>query len=151
MTDKIKGLVEAAEKAFTKEKDEKTEALVKVIVQETLEKIEKLEKKIDEFQDEKKQLKLTIEDLKSGNLKLLKERLDKDKHAANVTNIRIVEVVQPIWIESRPVNPWHKPWEIWYGGNSGASTWNFTCDANSAKTATLGTYCTSSGKAITLR
>lgn len=143
MTDKIKGLVEAAEKAHTKSKDERIEQAVKEIVQDTLEKIGQLETKIEALQEEKKQLKATIDDLKAGNLKLLKEKLDKDQSAKSVVHIRIVET-QPIYIE-QPRNPWFTPWTVWYGDNC------FTTNSSEVKNATLGTYCLSSGSSVTLR
>ena len=161
MTEKqVKGYVEAAENDHSKQKDEAIEKAIKQIVQDTLEKIEQLEKQIEKLQDEKKQLKTTIDDLKSGNLKLLKEKLDKDPKAKEAVHIKIVEVIQPVYIE-RPVNPWYKPYEITWcsnfnagsavGGWSANNATNIIANSSEVKNATLGTYCLLNGTSVTLR
>jgi len=142
--EQIKKATELAENEFNNKKNEKINSLVKKIVQEALERIEVLEQEMNELNEEKKQLKMTIDDLKAGRMDLLKERLEKDKTANTVipTVIHITEIIR----EKTPYrNPWQEPWTVWYGG----TTYNGT--SGDFKHATFGTYCLSNGKIINLR
>lgn len=93
-----------------KELKEKAKEKIKAIVLDYLERIEKLDNQIDELQDEKKQLKLTLDDIKSGKLEVLKERLEKDPKAKRVNVIEIHET----HIHNHNHSPWYQPYVITY-------------------------------------
>ena len=108
--DEIKKVIDATEKEHQNVKQEKAKEKVKEIVTEYLKRIDGLDTKIDELQSEKRQLKLTLDDLKSGKLEILKERLEKDEKARKVNTIEIHE----IHIHHDHYNPYYTPWVINY-------------------------------------
>ena len=111
MTQEIaKAVVEEAEKSFQEKKQDKIKERIKEIVQDYLKRIEDLDVKIEELQGEKKQLRLTLDDFKTGKLDVLKERLEKDPKAKKVNTIEIRE----IHIHHDHYNPYHQPWVINY-------------------------------------
>ena len=108
--DQTKKVVEETEKSFQEKKQEKTREKIKEIVTEYLKHIDELDTKIDELQEEKKQLKLTLEDLKTGKLDILAERLKKDPKAKKVNIIEIRET----HIHHDHYNPYYVPYVINY-------------------------------------
>lgn len=121
MTDVIKKVVETTEKEFQKGKEDVQIKIVKEIVQKTLEKIDEIDKQIKELEEEKRILRLDIEDLKSGKLDLIVERQKKDEKARNTSVVIIKEMVE------RPYPIWNRPYTVeWPLDNN----WEYT------------TYCT---------
>jgi len=102
-----------------KEAREKQVETVKKIVQKTLEKIDELNKRIDELQEERKILKMDLEDLKDGKLGRIQERQVKDEKARQ-TSVVIIErevirdhsypVPYPVPYPVYPKNPWYDLW-----------------------------------------
>ena len=110
-SEQTRKVVEATEKDFQEKKQEAVKEKIKEIVTEYLKRIDNLDTKIDELQEEKKQLKLTLEDLKTGKLDVLKERLEKDPRAKKINVIEIIELHQH---NHTHLNPLYQPWEIHY-------------------------------------
>ena len=141
--DEIKKVIDATEKEHQNVKQEKAKEKIKEIVTEYLKRIDGLDTKIDELQSEKRQLKLTLDDLKSGKLEILKERLEKDEKARKVNTIEIHE----IHIHHDHYNPYYTPWVIdhqpnqvlpFYGnGNIMCTTAGYT--GNAINCAAIGT------------
>jgi hypothetical protein len=169
----IKTVIDATEKSHQERKQDAVREKVKKIVQEYLEHIDSLDEKIDELQGEKKQLKLTLEDLKSGKLDVLKERLEKDPKAkVNIIEIHEIHHHDPYnpfytpWIINYPVYPtapynpivpWQNP--VVYcgatsggqaGGTVGSIEAQFTVNGSDCKAYSVGTY-TVSGNAVNFR
>ena len=151
--DEIKKVIDETEKSHRNEKQEKAKEKIKEIVAEYLKRIDGLDTKIDELQSEKKQLKLTLDDLKSGKLDVLKERLEKDEKARKINTIEIRE----IYIHHDHSNPYYVPYVINYppvtypwqnpvvycgvaGGQVGILTSGATCQAE-----VIGTSFTTTG------
>ena len=109
-SEQTRKVVEATEKDFQEKKQEAVKEKIKEIVTEYLKRIDNLDTKIDELQEEKKQLKLTLEDLKTGKLDVLKERLEKDPRAKKINVIEIIE----LHLHNIHLNPFYQPWEIHY-------------------------------------
>jgi hypothetical protein len=126
MTDKdIKTVVESTEKEFEKKKLEQQKEAIKEIVQQTLEKIERLDNQIKELEDEKRILKLDIEDMKNGKLDLIEERQRKSEKARNTSLVIIKEIhkeyvptpwYQPYYVVPNPIS-WPQP-VVWCGGTT---------------------------------
>lgn len=125
---------------------------VKRIVTKTLEKIEIVDSKIEakkqelkELEEEKKLLKMDIDDLKEGRLDRIQERQEKDPKAKNTSIVIIFRertvpsYPQPITIDR---NPWYDPYKVtWYCNTSDNSCINSTSvNGSVAKYATPGTY-----------
>jgi len=77
----------AAQEELDKESIEK----LKVVVKSTLERIAAIDKQVEELQEEKKILKLDIDDLKEGRLDRIEERQKKDEKAKKVSIIRVIK------------------------------------------------------------
>jgi len=114
MTEEIKKAIETAEQEFQKEKESEQIKAVKEIVQKTLEKIDEIDKEIKELEEEKRILRLDIDDMKSGKLNLIAERQKKDDRARN-TSIVIIKEKEVI----RNYPYWTRPYEImWQSDDS---------------------------------
>jgi hypothetical protein len=107
MNELIKEATHEAQKSWEKEKREKVYETVKKIVKATLEKIEELEKRKDNIQEEIRILKKDIDDLKAGKLDAIKERQDINPRAKDVSII-IIKEKEII----RETNPWYVPYYI---------------------------------------
>ncbi len=101
----VKKAVESAEK----ELEEKQIERVKDIVRRTLERIKLIQEQIDLLEDEKKILKLDIEDLKEGRLDRIEQRQKEDEKAKKAS---IVEVVKEV--HHHHYDWWHTPYRIIY-------------------------------------
>jgi TolA-binding protein len=156
-------------------------AEVKKIVLKTLEKINKLDKEIDEtkaeikeLEEQRKILRMDLDDMKEGRLDRISERQAIDKKAKEVSVVIIIKEKETIIERDR----WHFPYQIiWqqpyvptypmqpivtYSDNSGDfnTTYGITSSASSlsepiincsvTKFATVGTY-NVDGKVINLR
>lgn len=171
-----KEIVKAGFELAEKEAREKSVNEVKLIVQRTLEKIEDVDKQIEQardslkkLEDQKKILKLDIEDLKDGKLDRIVERQEKDPEAKRISVVLIIKEKETI----REVNPWYWPYQIFWqsvptyqptivctnGSYPGSftdivgNTTNYNCDyinCSVAKDATVGTYLIE-GHAVHLR
>lgn len=157
-----------------KEAREKAVQEVKKIAQKTLERIEEIDKEIStakdevkKLEDQKKILKMDIDDLREGKLDRISERQEKDPEAKKISVVLIIKEKTII----REVSPWYWPYTvIWqqpyvpaipvfttpviYGDNSGlnnnclladgsvfnASYAGGTINCSVAKDATVGTY-----------
>jgi TolA-binding protein len=155
-------------------------AEVKKIVLKTLEKINKLDKEIDEtkaeikeLEEQRKILRMDLDDMKEGRLDRISERQAIDKKAKEVSVVVIIKEKETIIERDR----WHFPYQIiWqipyqspntfqpviYSDNSGDfnTTYGITSSASSlseptincsvTKFATVGTY-NVDGNVINLR
>jgi regulator of replication initiation timing len=164
----IKKAVREAEDSLKQKQYEE----VKKIVVKTLEKERKLEKEIadakqevKELEEQKKILKMDIDDLKEGRLDRIAERQEKDEKARKVSVVLIIKEKETI--VERPMSPWYWPYVIvWekptypsypitvYGGSSSGAYIDslgnqvtYTCSSNFptitssvAKDATIGAY-----------
>jgi len=150
--DDVRTVVESTEKEFEQSKLEKQKEAVKAIVQQTLEKIEKLDTEIKELEEEKRILRLDIEDMKNGKLNLIEERQRKSEKARNTSVVIIKEVhteyiptpspwYQPYWIQTNPIT-WQQPAVVFCSGGSTGNTMNST---GISTTLTSGTSCELSG------
>jgi len=108
---------------------EKQVSQLKRIIKKTLERIETVDKVIKDLQEEKKILKLDIDDLKEGRLDRIEERQDKDPKAKKVS---VAEVHKEIhhhhydrWTHPYTIIVTEIPYQpmlpqIWYTGNTGS-------------------------------
>jgi len=148
---------EIAKKAFSEAEKELREKQIdglKRAIKKTLVRIDDVDKEIKDLQEEKKILKLDIEDLKEGRLDRIEERQTKDEHAGNVSVVKIVK--EQTINHNYNYDYWHTPYEVtWttipaftsntiFCGASGTSTGNdcssFTIDSSTAKNYSIGTY-----------
>jgi|WetSurSiteA1Bulk_404760.scaffolds.fasta_scaffold00377_17 hypothetical protein len=155
MTDK-----EAAKKAYDSAEEEiKHEQVekLKLVIKRTLERIKEIDKHIDQLQEEKKILKLDIDDFKEGRLDRIEERQKTDKKAQEVSVIKIEKIhdifhhyFQPIYEPYKVTwSPQYLPiWsatsEINYSGD------DFTLTGTVTRGFTAGTYAVS-GNVVHLR
>ena len=107
MDELIKQVTESTEKAFQAKKDDAKKEMIRQIVQRTLERIDELDKEIKELEDQRKILKLDLEDLKNGKLNLIEERQKVDEKARKISLVIIKEVVK----EYVPT-PWYQPYFV---------------------------------------
>ena len=159
---------EVAKKAFElaeKELEDKQIEKLKNVVKDTLRKIKDLDDDIGKLEEERKILKLDIDDLKAGRLDKIEERQKVDKKAKKISVIVVEKEVH-----HHHGSPWYQPYVIHYvpyyppatnpnpifysssQGNNvvglaiGASTLPmnenamFTLNASTAKNYTSGTY-----------
>lgn len=156
-----KEIVKQAFVEAEKNQREKQIEEVKLIVLETLKKIDNLKKdkkgkqaEIKELDEKIKILEADIEDLKVGRIDRIVERQEKDEKAKNISVVIIIKEKDIIR------EPWHQPYYIqkWnvdfpniplqpYFCTSGGTTSYLTSNSNnmsitssSAKYATIGTY-----------
>ena len=102
---------EIAKEAFElaeKETREKRVAEVKAIVLKTLEKLADAEKVLKEKQEEKKILRMDLDDLKEGHLDRIAERQAVDGKAKKVSVVVIIKEKETI----REVSPWYYPYQV---------------------------------------
>jgi hypothetical protein len=166
----VKSVVDDTQKSYQESKQQVVKEKIKSIVLEYLKRIDDLDSKIDELQAEKKQLKLTLDDLKSGKLDVLAERLEKDPVAKQVNIIKIHEthihhhdhynpyhtpfvINYPVYPTAplNPITPWINP-AIYCvgavagiglavgGGGCSATDAQFTATGFDCKTASVGSY-----------
>lgn len=103
---------EIAKKAFESaqyELENETIKKLKEVVKETLLKVKKIDEAIDKLQEEKKILKLDLEDLKEGRLDRIEERQKADKLAKAVSVITVEKEVHHHHYEK-----WYEPYKIYY-------------------------------------
>jgi len=141
----IRAVVESTEKEFEKKKVEQRKEAIKEIVQRTLERIDELDNRIKGLEEEKRILKLDIEDMKNGKLDLIEERQRKSEKARNTSLVIIKEVhkeyiptpwYQPYYIQPNPI-VWPEP-VIWCNGTTlGATYSNAGTITNSASSCNL--------------
>jgi len=108
---------EASKKAFReaeKELEEKQVEELKRVIKSTLLKIKDLDIKIDELQEEKKILKLDIEDFKEGRLDRIEERQKKDEKAQRISVVKVVKVKEVHHHHDRWYSPYQITWAIPY-------------------------------------
>lgn len=98
-----------------KEAREKAVQEVKRIAQKTLERIESIEKEIDKakedvkkLEDQKKILRMDIDDLREGKLDRIAERQDKDPEAKKISVVLIIKEKTII----REISPWYWPYTV---------------------------------------
>jgi regulator of replication initiation timing len=101
-------LVKEAFESAEKELRDKRIVEVKAIVLKTLEKLSDVEKIIKEKQEEKKILKMDIDDLKEGRLDRIAERQTIDEKAKKVSVVVIIKEKETI----REVSPWYYPYQV---------------------------------------
>lgn len=107
---------EIAKKAFESAENELTDKAVeklKLVIKSTLERVRSIEESIDKLQEEKKILKLDLEDLKEGRLDRIEERQLNDKKSKDVSAVEVVKEIhhhhhyewwnQPYVIKVKPV------------------------------------------------
>ena len=102
---------EIAKEAFElaeKETREKRVAEVKAIVLKTLEKLADVEKVLKEKQEEKKILRMDLDDLKEGHLDRIAERQAIDEKAKKVSVVIIIKEKETI----RELSPWYYPYQV---------------------------------------
>lgn len=104
--DVAKKAYETAEKELEEQNVKKLKELVKL----TLTKIADLDEQIDELQEEKKILKLDLEDLKEGHLDRIAERQEKDAKAKKVS---VIIVEKEIHHYHDYINKWFEPYKIY--------------------------------------
>ncbi len=121
---------EVAKKAFEaaeKELEDKQIEKLKNVVKDTLRKIQDLDKEICKLEEERKILKLDIDDLKAGRLDKIEERQKVDSKAKQVSVIIVEKEVhhyhgspwyQPYVIHYVPYYPPAHNFPIMYGNNS---------------------------------
>ena len=151
----LKQVCADTEKSHEENKKEEVKQKIREIVEEYLTKIDVLDKKISDLQDERTQLKLTIDDLKLGKLSLIEDRLKVDKKAREVNVIEIHE------INIHHNNPFYIPYEVTYpsvlntrycsgGGMLTCSSTSFTTTGADCKNYAIGSY-TINGQPMHLR
>jgi hypothetical protein len=135
----VKKAFEQAENELKEKRIDK----VKEIVKKTLTKIEKLDDKIKDLQEERKLLRLDIDDLKAGRLDRIKERQEKDPKA---------KLVSVVILKEKPaveyVNAYYQPYELTWNYTTGDSSYlgyaatsnGVYIDGSTAKLAAIGTY-----------
>jgi len=149
---------EIAKKAFElaeKELKEKQIEKLKYLVKDTLKRIADIEDDVKELNEEKRLLKLDIDDLKEGRLDRIEERQKTDKRAKKVSRIVVerVEVREVHYTPIRYVEVPYKVWPntVWYGGSTtdnifygtttaSGNTASFTLTGNLSKQFTPGAY-----------
>ena len=89
----IKKAVESAEKEFENNKKESKIKKIKEVVKKTLEQIESVDGRLKILQEEKKILKMDIDDLKAGRLDKIEERQFKSDTARHVSVFIVKEKV----------------------------------------------------------
>jgi len=155
-----------AQEAFElaeKELKEKQIDSLKETIKQTLIRIEEVEKEIKELQDEKKILKLDIDDLKEGRLDRIEERQKKDEKAKKVS---LIKIVRETTVVNNFYDYWHVPYTVTYYpaattipsfGNtvyctttSSSCSGSYTLDGSTAKNYSIGTY-TIGDKVVHLR
>jgi len=109
----VKKAVEEAENSL---KDKQVQE-VKQIVLKTLEKINKLDKDIDgakanvkDLEEQKKILRMDLDDMKEGRLDRIAERQEKDEKAKNVSVVIIIKEKETIIERDR--SPWYWPYQV---------------------------------------
>lgn len=109
----VKKAVREAEDSL---KDKQIEEVKRIVIK-TLEKEKNLEKeivgakeKVKELEEEKKILKMDIDDLKEGRLDRIAERQEKDEKARKVSVVLIIKEKETI--VERPYSPWYWPYVI---------------------------------------
>ena len=103
---------EVAKKAFElaeKELEEKQIEKLKDVVKDTLRKIKDLDDEIGKLEEDRKILKLDIDDLKAGRLDKIEERQKVDKKAKRVSVIVVEKEVH-----HHHYDRWHQPYVIHY-------------------------------------
>ena len=103
---------EVAKKAFEaaeKELEDKQIEKLKNVVKDTLRKIQDLDKEIVKLEEERKILKLDIDDLKAGRLDKIEERQKVDSKAKQVSVIIVEKEVHHYH-----GSPWYQPYIIHY-------------------------------------
>jgi regulator of replication initiation timing len=104
-----------------KEFQEKSIRIIKEVTLKTLEKIDSLDKQINKLQEEKKILKLDLEDLKLGNLEKIQERQESDETSRKASVIIVIKEKETVrdYPYHPPYTPWYQPWNItWTAGNT---------------------------------
>lgn len=109
-----------------KEIEEKQVEAVKEIVRKTLEKLKSIEEQITKLEEDRKILKMDIDDLKQGRLDRIEERQKLDKKAKDTS---VVEIVKEI--HHHHYDYWNQPYTVklhyqepWYPANK------FFCASN---------------------
>jgi len=109
----VKKAVEEAEDSLK----EKQIQEVKQIVLKTLEKINKVEKdiskakdRVKELEDQRKILRMDLDDMKEGRLDRIAERQEKDEEAKKVSVVIIIKEKETIIERDR--SPWYFPYAI---------------------------------------
>jgi len=138
----IKTAVESAEKEFEENKKESKIKKIKDVVKRTLERIEKVDSQINVLQEEKKILKMDIDDLKAGRLDKIEERQLKSDTARKVSIFIVKETVireqvipYPVPVYSKPW--WSVEWNIWPNWETAGDYITAGSDTN----ITCGDYC----------
>lgn len=133
--DQMKKVVEATEKSFQEKVKKEQEDKIKKVVQDLLEKIEKIKDDVRELTEKKRALETDLEFLKKGRIDLIKEHTEK-------TPVPYVPIqVFPIYVEKiveRPYQPWNQPWSITYGSSFGIV--NMTTTGADVRNGVIGTY-----------
>jgi regulator of replication initiation timing len=141
-----KEVVKKGYDAAQKDIEESQIERVKQIVRDTLtgiqkidDKIDELKSKIKEYEDERKLLKLDIDDLKEGHLDRIEERQRKDKKAKKISVVLVEKQVH-----HHHYDRWHEPYKITYPNPS----WPYQqpvvyCDSTSAGTPINAVFTTS--------
>ena len=139
-------------KSHTEEKQNVIKEKIQEIVKEYLIKVDNLVKRISELQDERKQLRLTLDDIKLGKLGLIEDRIKKDDKARKVNIIEITEIhnhnyppyLQP-YVVTMPAIAWPGQNPIVYcsGGNAGG--YSPIGSSGSAQAEVIGTSFTTTG------
>jgi len=144
--EKVKKAYSEVEQELSAERDRKIKEQVKGIVKQTLEKIDKLKGQREKIDKRIKVLKLDIDDLKEGHLDRIKERQEKDPEAKRVSVIVIKE--KEVIREPYPVNPWYRPYEIyWNHTTTYPDTNNVYCDNGTGSAPLLTTTTENSASA----
>lgn len=166
----VKKAVELAENELKEQKIQEA----KKIVLKTLEKLSKIEKDIRKLQEEKRLLKMDIDDMKEGHLDRIAERQEKDEKAKEAS---VVVIIKEKVVER--VSPWHWPyiiqWKpayvdtkpVWYTNTGNSAVSNLIADANNytkldthefvkldnsiVKCATIGAYTLEDNSVVHLR
>lgn len=106
---------EIAKRAFEdaqKELDETKIERLKEVVKDTLKRISKIDDEIKELTEEKRLLKLDIDDLKEGRLDRIEERQKTDAKAKKVSRI-IVERIEVHETVYTPIRVVEVPYRVW--------------------------------------
>lgn len=152
-TKDVKKACELAEEELKKSNIDKLKDVIKV----TLERIESIDKKIRGLQEERKLLRLDIEDLKLGKLDRIQERQNKDPKAKEISTIVIKEIIHEHYVTPQYIpyvvtikEPYIYPYTTWCASGSSMNC-SFTIDGNTVSHNATGAYNLTSGDIIHLR
>ena len=141
-----KGVVKKAFNQAKKEVNEENIKRVKELVKSLLKRIVELDSEIKKLQEERKYLKMDIDDLKEGRLDRIEERQKKDEKAKKYAKIKVNR--GEIADRDDTSGTWHVPFNVTFYDSTSSTVYTSSQSAadpvvftNSlVKYATVGTY-----------